>query len=249
MALTFYWRCEATDFSAANGTTDYSAGSAVGTNVNSPSYSETARLVGSTPQTGLLIDADERVEFSATSIVGASAGCVALWVTVTSITSDPEIFFEADDVSTAHCFSIVTTAGIETSTGTAKLIINRGQAGVNEVEALSANLALNTPYFFIAAWDDTANDRYIGVYNSSGALIVANEDPTTNWTGTGTPTVFKIGNSGGFRGYIDNVFIGNAYADKDVFLSNRNITSYASYSTGSSAKAAIAGRHYSRMRA
>jgi hypothetical protein len=244
MALTFYWRCEA---SALDGTHDYSAGDTTGTDVNSPSYTTGARLVG-TSGTGLLIDADEKVTFAPASIVTASAGTVAFWFQCTDFgLDDNRTFFTVNDSGGG---SDTIRLRLEGASGAANVVLytDYGEVGTQaSIATVGANLASGSKYFVVASWDDSANDRRIAVYNSSGVLIDDTEDTSTAFSiATTSPDTIIIGNNGAYRGYYDNVFIGNAYADSATFLEKRNIESYTEYAGTSIVPKAMANY---RMRA
>jgi hypothetical protein len=228
MALTFYWRCES---GTLDGTHDYSAGDTTATNNNTPTYTTSARLVGSTGN-GLDITTDARAMFDAASIWTASQGAVGFWVQTTdfSLDSSRKCFALTEASSGFPVRIYLTGAGSGSTDVTA--YTNDARTGQATIATSGVAMATGSKYFVTFQWNTSTNSRRVAVYNSSLTLINANEDTSTSFTVDGTPGQVWVGNSGSWRGYFDNVFIGSAYGDATAFVTNAAIESYTSYGSG-----------------
>lgn len=230
MALTFFWRCEGTTLS---GTDDKPGADTSATAVGSPAINATAALVGSNgiqinaPFEYYTLDAED-------AVLNAAAGAVGFWFRAQSFAADNEMFklrFNSADSSD--------WVGVNTSTTTNNhLVFVFRTSGVGYTVLDSTYAIVNdTTYFVVVKWDQTVNDRRIEIYNSSGTLLQADEDLTTGWT---TPTeAYPITDGMAFGGpnsvmsfYLDNFFIGTAWADGDSIYTNRGITSYSEWGGG-----------------
>ena len=229
MALMFYWRCEGTTL---DGTHDYSAGDTTASANNSVSISATAAKLGSN---GLLADAvNEWYSFSSASIVTIDQGSVGFWLQWK--TGVPAV----GDVTGLRIRELANNNAIQikyTTSNEVQLDIAKDGVGSITLNTTAANCAVDNWYFITISWHLSADKRRIRVYNSSGTLINAAEDTSTDLA-TNTPSALdtiQIGNPDSSHAnqiWIDNIFVGSEYADADDFLTNRDITSYTSYSAG-----------------
>ncbi|MDO8357281.1 MAG: hypothetical protein Q7U76_12900 [Nitrospirota bacterium] len=124
--------------------------------------------------------------------------------------------------------------------GNLRLRINEEDASQIDLDGAYAGIQLNTTYYCDASWDQPNNDRRIRLYDASGVSLNVVENTSVAFTAPVDlthPNGFSIGEAAGMGTpaiYIDNAFLGKAYADANDFLSNRNITSYTQYSVASS---------------
>lgn len=230
MALTFFWRCETETLS---GTHDYTAGSDTTATANgSITLDASAARAGSL---GILSNASsEQYRFDAeTTVWSRLNGTVAMWVQWSTAASAP--FAQVGDDSG---FTENITLHLVGS-GDLRMRIDEDGAGQSNIQTSGGLLAANTFYFVTCSWDQPNNSRRIAVYDTSGALVDSATDTSTAFT---APVAlvggdrFRIGELAGSgpTWKIDNVFVGNAYLDYVTFLANRDITSYTSFSAGSS---------------
>lgn len=255
MALRFFWRCEGTTLS---GTDDYSIGDTSATANGTPgaSIDPAAALVGSN---GILVTAgNNHFRFDntagASQIVDRSAGAVAFWFRIDTNPAALLPLFMVRGANANDYIAFYANTGFNTSTGVCRLqyrSTDTGGATVNVI-ATGTGLAEDTTYFGIIAWDQPNSLAGIWIYDSGGSLlqsatssaaIVAPLDLNLN-------TGLRIGESTGssVTCHIDNVFIGDAYADKDTFLTNRSITSYTAYGGGGASIVPLLHRHFSQMK-
>lgn len=225
MALTFYWRCES---GTLDGTHDYSAGDTTATNNNTPNYTTGARLVGSTGN-GLLTSGDSRAMFDAASIWTVSQGSIGFWVQTTDFSLDTDRkCFALTEATSNQCVRVHLTGAGSGSTDVT-VYTNDGRTGQATIATSGVAMATGSKYFVTFQWNTATNSRRVAVYNSSLVLIDDTEDTSTSFTVDGTPSQIWVGNMGSWRGYQDNVFIGSAYTDAPIFVTNAAIESYTSY--------------------
>ena len=243
MALTFYWRCEEADFSAANGTTDYSAGDDIASANNSVSLDAAAAKYGST---GILVNAiSEYYSFTPTSIISNSVGCLAFAFRLVNSMGVGDALFYARGTSSDDNVSIrIGSGGDELS-----LYIRQSGQSETELQTSAASLTTNTWYFVVARWDQPNNSRYIAVYDTDGTLIDDTGDLSTPYNlPNALNSAIRIGDSTGWGAtksvHFDNIFIGSAY--DDPLDQNLTITSYAEYGAGGSSNGA-AVYYYSQL--
>lgn len=236
MALKFYWRFE--NSGTLDGTHDFSAGDTTATNNGSPTFDGTTFKIGS--YAGSYPAASAQHRFDPASIMssggpgGSSAGAVGFWFYTTSgrLTDRDLFFFVRGSASSTDCISV--RCG---GSNTIKLQIRNATNGGIEL-AHGSTISDNTWYFVVIAWDSAATSRRISLYDASGAEIGSTvTDTSTNFTNNlpaNLTSRFQFGDNTGSGpfGYVDNVFIGDAYADADAFVSNKSITSYTNYSVG-----------------
>lgn len=227
MALTFFWRCES---ATLDGTDDYTAGTdTTGTANASVAINATAALVGSN---GIQVTgASDHYRFdSENAVTNPSVGSVGFWVRVTSWAAPS---------------SLITVLGNPTSNS--MVLENTGSAGAgNFILSFNATDTLTTTYgaldagityFVTFSWNQPASDRRIRIYSSAGSLLHETEDTSTAFTAPANlanTDRMRFGEASGaaLAMYMDNIFIGDAYADADAFLTNRSITSYTAYGGG-----------------
>ncbi len=184
--------------------------------------------------------------FAATSIVTTAEGVIGFWVQTTDFGLD----------SVRKCFGFTAETGFPvrfhlTGAGSGSTDVtvytNDGRTGQATIATSGVAMASGSKYFVMFEWKDSTNYRKVSAYNSSLALINANTDSSTNFTIDGTPSEIWIGNSGSWRGYIDNVFIADSVADADTIVANANITSYTEYGGGGGGSSASTKTHFHRM--
>ena len=232
MALTFFWRCEGTTL---DGTHDYSAGATTGTANNAPSIDSSVYKVGS--NSVLAAGSSDYYAFTPTNIWTGTAGSVGYWFRGTTIANDGRTLLVLRGAHFNDHIFIDTTGG-----GRPRLVIRNSANGTAVLALSTQTLSTGTWYFLTASWDVSATSRRIAVYDSSGTLLEASEDTSTDFTGNFPATItesVRIGANVGTFGNIDNVFIGSAYADYTAFVANRDITSYTSYDVGGSSAPTI----------
>lgn len=231
MALTFFWRCEGTTL---DGTHDFTAGdNSAAAGAGSPSISSTAARVGSN---GVLIDdANEYYSFDPTSILSASVGAMACSFRFTTW---------LDGSTILKAFNTGASASrIQVSMGvTDELQFNIRLDGGTTVtlSTTAANLTANNWYGVVIRWNQSASDRRIEVYDSSGTLIQAIEDTTTAFdlpTGINSLSIGSFDNVGSIGLHVDNVFVGSAY--DEPFEEKFTITSYTEYEGGGGGGGAV----------
>lgn len=234
MALKFYYRFE--NSGTLDGTHDYSAGDTTATNNGSPTFDGTTFKIGA--YAGSYPSASAQHRFDPASILasggpaGASAGAVGFWFYTTSGRStDRDLFFFVRGSASSNDCIAVRCGG----SNTLKLHIRNATNGAAELAHGSA-ISDNAWYFVVVAWDSVTNSRRISLYDAAGAEVGSTvTDTTTNFTNNlpaNLTSRFQFGDNTGSGpfGYVDNAFIGDAYADADTFVANKNITSYTSYS-------------------
>lgn len=233
MALKFYWRFE--NSGTLDGTHDYSAGDTTATNNGSPTFDGSTYKIGS--YAGSYPSASAQHRFDPASIIssggpgGSSAGAVAFWFYTTSGRStDRDLFFYVRGSASSNDNITLRCGG----SNTIKFIIRNATNGGIEL-AHGSTISDNTWYFVVFAWDSAASTRRISLYDSSGAEIGTTvTDNSTGFT-TNLPAnltsrlQFGDNTGSGPYGFVDNVFIGDAYADADTFVSKKSITSYTEY--------------------
>ena len=202
--IVFWWRVEALDFSADNGTTDYSIGDDVGTFASDAAINTDARY--GTTGNGLDIPSDyDNVYFEATNLTALDdEGRAGFWVYFNNLTSpDGAVLFRVYDAST-DVFRLRIEAPDELEAFWRDASISRTM-----VVTTDANIVINTWYWIEVAWKTSTNYREIFVNGSA---------PTQTGAGTtinsfGTAVVnFGWGDTDGAAPteidfYIDNVMI------------------------------------------
>lgn len=218
MPLTFFSRCEGTTL---DGTHDYSAGDTTWTLVSGAEFSTSGVKVGTN---GLYTPSgDDYAQLDAASIVDRTVGTVAFWLRINTIAAFTWIF---NLQGTAAADRITIEDG-----GGGDLTLRHRVNGGNNIAVSTSSAGLTTAawYFVQAHWSAAQDDLRLEVYNSSGTLIQAAENLSANLGGSPADIIsIQAGTqqaSGRFS--IDNIFIGNSYADD--FLASRDITSYTSY--------------------
>lgn len=222
MSLLFFWRCEGTTL---DGTHDFTAGDTSATANGSATISAVSPLIGS--NSILTAGSASHFRFDSGSIIAAAEGSLSLSFRITTWVANGTLFTIFGS-STDNFIQVLMT-------GTDELRFQIGSAtGPTDIslDTTAANIATGTDYRLIVRWQDSTNSRYIGVFNSSDALISETEDTTTNWV---VPTELsgsdraRFGDTGGalsvFR--LDNIAIADDYAEplEDFF----QITSYTDY--------------------
>jgi hypothetical protein len=240
MAVTLFWRCEGTTL---DGTADFTAADNTATANNTPAISATGARIGTN---GLVFDSSsDRYDFNPASIVSPSAGALAGWFQFPSNfpgSGAASIVFVRGNASSNDHIQILTQSGSGASARNLDFIIRNATNG-GVTLSLSGNLlAPGTWYFFTCGWSAAATTRTIAVYDTAGALVDSASNTVTDFTAN-VPAALDSGNglrygdTTGSTGtlYMDNLFAGSAHTDVDTFLANREITTFASYNSGSTA--------------
>lgn len=234
MSLKFFWRC---DSDPLDGTDDFSAGDTTPTAQGTPSLDAGAANIGST---GILFTAgNTHYRFDTASIANRQTGALAFWFRIPTAPGAIAVLAMMRGISASDYVFIAVNGTVGSGTGELRFSSRSTDTGGGAevtITTSGANLTTNTWYFCVIQWDDGADSRRVAVYDASGALIDETIDAGA-WVAPLDLTLstgIRIGEAAGvsMTGHIDNVFIGDAYADGDVFVTNRNITSYTSYSTG-----------------
>lgn len=232
MALTLFWRCEGTTF---DGTHDYTAGDGSATATGAVSISATAAKVGSN---GVLCsDAVDYYSFDSASIVTIDQGSIGAWIQYKTAVPGSGLLAlftirENTPTQTNDYIAFVTKSSQEI----ALTVRKDGGAGA-EVATTAANLAVDNWYFVTGSWHLSQDKMRMRVYDASGTLVQEAEDTATDLSSKIPASVdtIMIGNTASFVNpiWIDNVFIGDDYADADTFHTKRNIMSYTEYASSS----------------
>ena len=204
--IIFWWRCEAADFDATNGTLDYSAGDDIATLGNEAAINTDAVKYGTN---GLDIPLDyNRATFDAISAAMDDEGRVGFWLYINDFdaSNDSDLFriiCNSNNKAYLHLEGTdeLSFAWIDSST-TRDLC-----------SSSSANIAANTWYFIEAAWKTSTDYREIfvnGVSVASGGNCAA-----TIASFAGAVVTTEIGNVSGADAdyYMDNVIIGSVSTD------------------------------------
>ena len=230
MALTFFWRCEGTTLDATDDY--YGASDNTATAAGTPAINATAALIGSN---GLQVDgASDHYQFNnqTNPTVFSSAGSVGFWIRWQAYTTGATHFYVRATTSDTQSLRLSTL-------GTNRLRFQiRNDASSHSLDMATMTIANATTYFCTASWDIAADLSRVRMYDSGGTLI--EEATSTDDLAAAQPAALdstsgvRFGEMDGVAStcYIDNIFIGSAYADADTFLTNRSITSYTGYSTG-----------------
>jgi len=230
--LTWYWGMENTSPNdlTLSGTTDYTAGADTTCTVNGTAdVNGTAALIGSA---GLqVIDASDYCAFNASeTVTPTTTGSIAFYFRIQTWVNDASLFMVRANASSDTNIKIFLSTGDDLSFSIRDLTL-----GTRTLPTVGAGLTTNTTYFATFQYDTGADDMKICIYDSGGSLVQAcTEDLSTavyEPDALDASNGFRWGESAGYNAafYIDNTFVGNAYADADTFYCNRNITSYASY--------------------
>lgn len=228
MAVTFFWRCEGTTLDSP--TNDYTAGTdtAVST-TGSPAINATAALVGSN---GIQINAaDEYYRLdSEAAILSRSAGAIGFYIRIQSFGNTASIMqLRFNSANSADRVILL----LSTATNNHIKFRISESGGFDSYDLEGPEMSVDTTYFVICRWDNSANDRSVAVYDSGGAHITGSpvEDLTTSWTNPSEAYPITNGMTFGELSsvatsyYLDNIFIGTAWADGDTIYTNRNQTS------------------------
>jgi hypothetical protein len=232
MAISFFSRCEGTTLSA----TDDLPGSDTSAALNgTAAINGTAALAGANGLQILAAGDTYRVD-SETGIIDRMVGSLAFLFRVQTWANGASLCYVRGS-SFDQNFMVLMLGS--SGSGNLRFRINDQGAGQTTLDLSGNAIALNTTYYADISWDIAANDRRIRLYDfAGGTLLDSAEDLTTALTApadlVGTDGV-RLGESAGIGSpayYLDNFFIGKAYADADAFLANRAITSYTQYGGG-----------------
>lgn len=229
MAITFFWRCEGATLS---GTDDLPGADTSATANGAVAINGTAALVGSNGIQSATSGEHYRLDAEA-AVIDPLAGSLAFWFRVQTWVQNAILIYLGGTSGSNSIHIALAGNGAPTRNLRLRIETATGPTAIN-LDLAGSLVELNTTYFATASWDNAANDRRVRLYDSSGTLLDSTEDTSTSYT---APTELvatdklRIGEAGGFASafYIDNVFIGKAYADADTFLTNRSITSYTQY--------------------
>ena len=181
---TFMWNAEAADFSATNGTTNYSAGDDTGTLEGGGAITTAASYTGTN---GLDVDTSEdKIVFSPTGIVNVDAdGTIAGWIRITDWEDGAAIFTIFEDANNYAYLRM---------DGTDELVAQWRVAGSNElrVTTTDANVPTGTWAFVEWRFDEDSNTMSIEVNGTepsggSGSAAMTAFTPTElifgEWSG------------------------------------------------------------------
>lgn len=231
---TFFWRCEGTTLDATH---DHSAGDTTATAFSAIAIDATSALVGSN---GCNANAgsDDNYNFASASIFSTAQGAAAFKVQVKTWGDDTSIL----SIYNAGAPSDQIILELE---GTDELLMrHRVNGGDNNTHTTSAsNLVINTTYIFVIRWNVSTSTRRIETYTSGGTLIEGISATSPALSAQGALTIFEFGTGGGGgRFWLDNLVVGDAYADPVETWAN--YTSYTQIGGSSNAPRAM---HYKRL--
>lgn len=236
-AISFFYRCEGATLSG----TDDLPGTDTSVTLNGTAANNATAVLIGTNGCQIAAAGDTLRVDSETAVIDRQVGSIAFWFRVQTWTNGNSLLY----IRGAAFGDNFTVIGIGASgSGNLRFRINDGGSGQTSLDLSGNHIALNTTYFATFSWDIAANDRRVRLYDASGSLLEANEDLSTALTAPADLVAsdgLRIGESlgaGAGAFYIDNFFIGKAYADADTFLTNRSITSYTAYGGGGAAPAA-----------
>jgi hypothetical protein len=232
--LTWFWTAESTTLnctgtSPCSSGSDYSAGADTTGSISGASIDSSAAKSGTN---GMLVNAgNDDIQFnSEAAIHNTAAGAIAFWFNVQTWSSGHSLIYVRDNASDNDRIFIL-LSGVDEL----QFQIQRSGGGTSTLTTTNANLGTGNWYFVVARWDDSANDRALHVYDSSGTEQGSGiEDLSTNFdvpsalVGTST---FRLGDnlSGGATVWEDLFMWGTAWVDGDTFYCNRDITTHANY--------------------
>lgn len=236
MALKFFWRGEGETLSA----TDDFKGS-------DPSCDDTATASGGATigAAGAIVGSNGIISSGAgskymlnlsTFVITPTEGCIGFYFRVVTWSATATLIYMRDTSNFGNNHTIYMNGA--SGSGELRYRINDQGPGESTLTTSGANIQLNTPYFGIIAWNHGSNSRKLSVYNQDGTLRSEIADTSTSYT---IPPALSGENNmqwgeaagGSSEFHLKNMFIGDSYSDAATFLSNRNITSYTQYSTGS----------------
>ncbi len=232
MAISWFSRCDGATLSG----TDDLPGSDTSVSLNgTAAINGTAALVGGNGLQILAAGDTYRVD-SETGIIDRLVGSLGLVFRVQTWANGASLcYVRGSSFDQNFMVFLLGSSG----SGNLRFRINDQGSGQTTLDLTGNAVALNTTYYADISWDIGANDRRIRLYDfAGGTLLDSAEDLVTALTApadlVGTDGL-RLGESAGIGApayYLDNVFIGKAYADADAFLANRAITSYTQYSVG-----------------
>lgn len=237
MAVTFFWRCEGTTLSA---TDDLPGADTSATANGAPAISATAAMVGSN---GILINAASEYYSldSEDAVINAAAGAIGFWLRIQTFTDVGEILNIRTNSAAAN--DMIRVVLSTTTNNHLRFRHRNSSVGSSDFDSTTA-LSNDTTYFVIFKWDQSASDRRCEIYDSGGTEVGSNEDLTTGWT---TPIEsyprtdgMSFGENTGITPiayYLDNIFIGTAYADGTEIYNKRDITTWATGRTTKNSRA------------
>uniref|UniRef100_A0A6M3XCL3 PKD domain-containing protein n=1 Tax=viral metagenome TaxID=1070528 RepID=A0A6M3XCL3_9ZZZZ len=225
--IKFWWRFEASDFSATNGTLDYSAGDDIAADNGTPTYSAGADLVGDGGKALTLNAQWERVTFT-TAIVniwdaGTDLKIGFLWKTRDATDNTRILSFIQDGTHELLISQLTNDLGvIYDSAGT-----------VASANTVGNHLTNGVVYYVEVTIDFEAGNDTLKIEYFTHAAGVSVESATDNdaaVTDFGTPTSMSIGDIGG-TGTID-FDIDNLIISNDITRDIKAIRAYTSYPGG-----------------
>lgn len=195
--LTFWWRCQAANFSSTNGTIDYSAGDDTVSLEGSAAINTTAKYGDAT--NGLYVGgSDSRVVLtsSVSSIVTSEEGRVGFPVKIVTWDASAILFYLAVDINNSMLLKLGSSG---------ELAINwiNGGSAMTQRETTTSPVSTGTWYYIEYAWKTSSNMRKVYVDNTN---VLSRTDTLTALAGTlakmwlgdkkyvGPNAVFYIGN-------------------------------------------------------
>ena len=226
MALTFFWRCEATTLTAD----DYSANDMGASTTGTPALNATAKREGTN---GLYTNAATSFYYfnptdlmaSGVSTVGAAAFSIYL---VTSLPSNFQTIglyawnsaASGDNFRTEHAGS-----------GNLKFVMGRAGGTTTTITTTGGAITVGAWFGVVARWDAPNDMMALEIYDASGALV---DSITSTAAGISDsyPTTLTSIRWGNFSArtdavYMDNIFLADSYSEPlEDFL---DITAYSEY--------------------
>jgi hypothetical protein len=237
MSLRLFWRCEGTTL---DGTHDYSAlaGTITPAVQGTVSINSAAARIGSN---GILIGAaNSHFRFDnsagASQYVNRLAGAVGFFFRVTDDPSALTAIFNARGINASDFIALQINNALNSAAGIARLSIGSTDTGGATVHVIATGtgLAENTWYWGEIAWDQPNSERGVWIYDTTRTTLLQSATSNAAFVAPldlNLSTGLRVGEVFGtaMLGHIDNLFVGDAYDDHDLFRDNADISSYTQY--------------------
>jgi len=203
-SVTFWWRCEAVDFTATSGTLDYSANDKT---ANMGDGAALAEAAAKNETYGVdLPNGYDYVLFSVPSTTMDEEGRFGIWIYINTFKAGMTIFkmrYDNDNLATISL------------SGTDELSFTWIDSGTTRTALVTdnANLSTGTWYFIEGAWKTSTDLREL--YKDGTELTYASGDGATIANFASDPSTFNLGDGsiGSFDMYFDHVIISSDSTD------------------------------------
>jgi hypothetical protein len=232
-AITFWWRAEAADFSATDGTLDFSPGDNTGTATGTPTIGASA---GKNGTNGVISDATGDYYLftvSGDDLVDGSQGCIGAWAQIPSTwpqtgreivairnvgaTRQLRLYFTGSSGARTASFAVTDGGGASTTVTTGSYTNSAAW------------------FWYVGCWDATqaagSDAAFVEVYNSSLSLIASSYNSTATIADipSGDLTQLRVGSTNGTGAadvYHDHIIIYNTYASASNVTTCANQANY-----------------------